>query len=181
MDKFYLIIGESGSGKTTFARHLHRLFGLTQIQSFTTRPPRYPGEYGHTFVDSMPDMNDDEYVVGYTEYNGYQYWATNKQVEENQIYVIDPDGVKFFRDHYRGGKTIITIYLHTSKITRFFRMLKRGDSITYAIQRIKYDATKFKDAKNISDIVINCEKSLAMCTREFVSKVYLAGKGGDAY
>ena len=45
-----LIEGESGSGKTTIADILSKKYGLSSIQSYTTRKPRYLGETGHTFI-----------------------------------------------------------------------------------------------------------------------------------
>ena len=45
-----LIVGASGTGKTTVANTLSKMFGMKQIQSYTTRPPRYEGEKGHIFV-----------------------------------------------------------------------------------------------------------------------------------
>ena len=57
----YLIVGRSGSGKTTIAEELERKYGLKSIQSYTTRPKRSDNETGHIFVsdeefDKLTDM-----------------------------------------------------------------------------------------------------------------------------
>ena len=94
-----LLMGKSGSGKTTIADVLNKKYGWTSIQSYTTRSPRYPKETGHIFV------TDEEFdalgeMVAYTEFAGARYCATTQQVEENQVYVIDPDGYEYFMKAY---------------------------------------------------------------------------------
>ena len=39
----FLIVGCSGSGKTTITEQLEQKYGLKSIQSYTTRKPRYEG------------------------------------------------------------------------------------------------------------------------------------------
>ena len=41
MKHIFLIIGASGSGKTTITEQLEQRYGLTSIQSYTTRAARY--------------------------------------------------------------------------------------------------------------------------------------------
>ena len=50
MKNIYLIVVCSGSGKTAITEKLEELYNLKSIQSYTTRPPRYDGETGHTFI-----------------------------------------------------------------------------------------------------------------------------------
>ena len=45
----YCIIGPSGCGKSTVVSELNKL-GYKSPDSYTTRPPRYPGEGGHTYI-----------------------------------------------------------------------------------------------------------------------------------
>ena len=57
----FLIVGPSGSGKTTLVGMLEQSCGLTAIESYTTRNPRYSGEKGHIFVsdeefDQLTDL-----------------------------------------------------------------------------------------------------------------------------
>ena len=141
-----LIMGRSGSGKTTLALNLEKRYGYTQIQSYTTRPKRYGGEIGHIFVDKQT-FNSLTDMVAYTEYNGYQYCATSAQVEENQIYVIDPDGIIEFAQRYKGDKKVIVIYLHTSFSIRNGRMLSRGDGTANILKRNETDRRSFSEEK----------------------------------
>ena len=106
MRNFFLIVGPSGSGKTSVCLSLEK-YGLSQIYSYTTRKPRGPGEKGHVFVDDYNEWienNPEDTIVGYTVFAGNHYWATSKQVQENDLYVIDPAGVDFFNRRYCGDR-----------------------------------------------------------------------------
>ena len=51
MSKVLLVLlGESGTGKTTIANELRNKYNMKVLQSYTTRPKRDENEDGHTFV-----------------------------------------------------------------------------------------------------------------------------------
>ena len=147
-----LLVGKSGSGKTTIANTL-KSFGYKQINSYTTRKPRIPNEEGHIFLTDA-EFNQLTDLVGYTEYGGNRYCATSKQVDENNIYVIDPAGVTYFKEKYSGVKDVIVIYINSGTILRFIRMLKRGDTVLAAIKRLWIDHKKFRDVQAYVDFSI---------------------------
>ena len=97
----YLIVGKSGTGKTTMVNRLQNLG--PQVQSYTTRPKRSEDETGHIFVTDE-EFDKLQNICAYTEYNGYRYAATQEQVDDATFYVIDPEGVWYFVDHYKGEK-----------------------------------------------------------------------------
>lgn len=149
-----LIVGESGGGKTTLAQLLEER-GLHSIQSYTTRPPRYPNETGHTFVtDEEFDKLTD--LAAYTKYCGYRYAATAQQVEDNQVYVLNPEGIKYFNKNYHGNKTPIIVYVTASEKTREKRMLSRGDDANSVLTRLWNDGEAFEEIKKHSlyDIIV---------------------------
>ena len=124
----FLVVGASGTGKTTLVSQLENLHNLS------TRPPRSDSEYGHIFV------NDEAFaqlknIVAYTLYNGYQYGATSEQVDIHDLYVIDPSGVDFFKKAYRGKKQIKVIYIKSPIHTREQRMLERDSNYQSAIEK----------------------------------------------
>lgn len=160
MNNIYLIVAPSGAGKTTVTELLESKYGLKPIQSYTTRPPRFDGETGHTFVlDEEFDKLTD--IVVYTEFAGNRYCATAEQVEENDLYVIDPKGVEFFKEHYskehyNDSKQVKIIYIESDMTTRYERMKQRAEdsgstyleSVDYSLKRIVNDVGEFYDYVN---------------------------------
>lgn len=138
----YLVVGRSGSGKTTVTNILHELFALNTVESFTTRPPRYENEPGHTFV-SKEDF-DKIPMVAYTMFNGYEYGVPEEMVDKAQLYVIDIPGVKTLQERYV-GKPIKTVYIDCDKETLRKRMLERGDSEEAVTKRMANDDVMFAE------------------------------------
>lgn len=179
-----LLIGASGSGKTTLANGLYRLFGWKPVNSYTTREKRSNDETGHMFVS---DKEFDQILlrdgaVAYTEYAGHRYCATQKQVEEAQVYVIDIPGVEYFKSHYRGNKRVITILLNLPEDVRKRRLAGRGDSA--AEERLAADRAEFSEIKIASihpDLVVDkdySKESLIALVHSFVLE--FMGKDGNA-
>lgn len=153
-----LLVGKSGSGKTTIAKNLEH-YGLKQVQSYTTRKPRYDGEIGHTFITMAEYMKLHD-KVAFTYFNNQYYCATQQQCDNADIYVIDPHGIESFKRNYHGNKKWITVYLDVNPFTRFIRMVKRGDSIFAALERLRHDRDSFKDFKKRLDIVVMKNKDV---------------------
>lgn len=133
-----LLVGKSASGKTTIANFLEKEHGYKQVQSYTTRPPRYEGETGHIFI------SDEEFdklgkLAAYTLYNGHKYGTTFDQIDECDIYVIDPDGVKTLLKNYKTDRKIFILYFDVGVHTRISRMLERGDHDNKIISRLLED------------------------------------------
>lgn len=133
------IVGESGSGKSLIAKELES-FGLRQLKSYTTRPKR-PVETDKICVTQGDFDLIRKDLVAYTSFDGYEYGATRQQVEENDLYVVDPDGIEMLADHI-GRENIIVFYLKVNEDTRFDRMMEdRG--FNHAVERIEHDEEKF--------------------------------------
>lgn len=152
MNSIYLIVAPSGAGKTTIVDFLESNYGLKSINSYTTRRPRFDGETGHIFVsdeefDKLTDM------VAYTMFDNNRYCATVEQVEENDLYVIDPKGVEFFKQHYNGNKQVKVIYIESDITTRYERMRQRAEdtglshleAVDLSLKRIVNDVSEFYD------------------------------------
>lgn len=153
LKNLYLIVGKSGTGKTTIVDYLSPI-GVS-IESYTTRPPRYMGERGHIFVSK--EEFDKLDVVSYTEYNGYEYGVTPDQIESHTFFVVDPAGVFYLLDHYTGEKSMHIIYLKTSLLGRFARLVKR-DGLKKAVTRILIDRKAFKHFEVCADLVVDNNK-----------------------
>lgn len=148
----YCIVGPSGVGKTTIVNKLCERYGFKAVASYTTRPPRYENEGGHTFV------NDEEFdkltdKVAFAEFAGYRYCVTREQLQDCDLYVIDPAGVKELRRHDIGKKIyIIGITANTKTLKN--RMEIRGDTQEAIEKRLIHDKKAFAELEEASDIVI---------------------------
>ena len=150
MENCYLIVGQSGSGKTTIVNTLEVKYGLKSIQSYTTRPKRSDGETGHIFI-SDEEYDKLENIVACTEFCGYRYCATAKQIDENDLYVIDPDGVESLKTLYKGDKQFKIIYIKSDITTRYERMRLRSqqsgkkylEAVEESLSRVVNDSEKF--------------------------------------
>lgn len=136
-----LLVGPSGSGKSTISRELHEKYGLKELQSYTTRKPRFPHEPGHTFVtDEEFDTLKDQ--VAFTDFNGHRYCATAQQVDENDIYVIDLEGCRTFRQTYHGDKVPMAFWIECDPAVIRQRMFLRDGSLE-AASRMAHDVQAF--------------------------------------
>lgn len=154
-EKIILLAGASGSGKTSVVEILEREYGLKSVCSYTTRERRTPDEYGHIFVteEEFKRLN----LVGYSEYDGTLYGATAEQIEEADIWVVDVNGIEYFRKKYKGKKQAIVIWLVTSNDShidfseRYERMRERGDDAEKAGFRTALDKVEFAGIENLYD------------------------------
>ena len=135
----YLFVGPSGSGKTSVANVLEEQYGYKQVNSYTTRKPRYDGETGHIFVtkkefDALGDL------TAYTVYNGNEYGVTADIIDQSDVYVIDVPGLETLLDNYTNrNRTIHVIYFKSTVSTRIDRMLDRGDYDSAILSRLHTD------------------------------------------
>ena len=150
MNNIYLIVGKSGSGKTTIVKSLENHYNLKSIQSYTTRPKRYEDETGHIFITDK-EYDRLTHVVASTEFDGYRYCATADQIENSDLYIIDPAGIDSIRAFYEGNKNLKVIYISSDVTTRHERMIFRSqhsgkkylDAVDESLNRIVKDAEIF--------------------------------------
>lgn len=169
-NNIYLIVGRSGSGKTAIVEYIQNNFKqMTSIESYTTRPKRNFYETGHIFVTDE-EFDKLTHLVGYTEFNGYRYAATEQQVEENDFYVIDPAGVEFFLNAYRGDKSVHIVVIDAPLWTRFNRMCKRNGT-WQALVRIVHDVFAFAGVEELADIIIRNDDELHVAVSQLLSYI----------
>lgn len=140
MKPLYLIVGKSASGKTTVAEFLEKEKDMKSLQSYTTRKPRYEGETGHTFI-SDEEFDKLENIIAYTEYHEHRYCCTQEQLDDADLYVIDPPGVETLLKKYNNKDRDVCIIFFSAGIrTRIDRMRNRGDSDEKIIGRLYNDS-----------------------------------------
>lgn len=163
-----LLVGKSGSGKSTFQQELVNKWGFRYVQSYTTRPKRYDNETGHIFV-TKDEFDAIENKVAYTKFNGYEYCATKEQLDECNIYIIDPKGIKNLKQNY-DNKFLFVVYLDANEYNCTQRMLMRGDEVEKVEERIKHDRKAFKNVK--FNCVLNANKAIDNILNEFLDEYF---------
>ena len=159
-----MIVGRSGSGKDTVASYLTNKYGLKQLCSTTTRPRRYPGEDTHIFV-SEDEANTMTDRVAETVISGYQYFATRQQLEECDVYVIDPAGLKYMIEK-APDIPICIAYIDANEETRMKRALNR------AADPVKEKDVFFKRQESENEQFSNFENNMNSLTVDELRKIY---------
>ena len=86
-------------------------------------------------------------------FDNYDISITAEQVENNDLYIIDPKGVDLFMKAYKGSKTPKIIFISSNLTTRYERMVGRAETkgkshqeaIESSLTRIVNDAGEFYD------------------------------------
>ena len=86
-------------------------------------------------------------------FDKYDISITAEQVENNDLYIIDPKGVDFFMKSYKGSKTPKVIFISSDMTTRYERMKSRAeengseymDAVKSSLERITNDVVDFYD------------------------------------
>lgn len=119
----YLILGRTGSGKDYLAKRLVKE-GLIAVKSYATRPKRDENEDTHIFItpEEAETFTDK---VATTNINGYEYFATAQQVNESNIYIIDPNGLKELTKNMPDTNFQV-IYVHADYMDRRLHAVSRA-------------------------------------------------------
>ncbi len=174
MKKIILLLGSSGSGKTSLGQHLQTL-GIKELISHTTRKPREGEINDVTYHFITKEEFDKLDRLEETCYSGNYYALSREEVErhkESLVYaIVDAEGVKQIRQKY-GWNNVIVIYIKITYLRMIFRMLKRGDKIKDIVKRVK-NCIITKEMKNykLANIVIE-NKDLQQAKFDMMSKLH---------
>ena len=155
-------------------------YGLTRVRSYTTRPSRETrvDEQSHIFVtDEEFDKLSD--FVAYTTFDRYRYAATAQQVEEADLYIIDPYGVDSLLENYNGDREFVVIRIESSKPDRFIWLKERygGDAVAteLAMKRIKHDELAFHP-DTMCRVDYTIQNSMYKKLQDVIDEIYLIMK-----
>ena len=143
--KLFLIAGETASGKDTLTHKLCEELGLSQIISYTTRPKRNGEGNTHVFVtdEVYEQMRAEKNIAAYTNIAECHYWSTIDQLYTNDVYIIDPVGIKSIEDLHIDDIDFCTIYINVPMEVRIDRAINRGDDASVLTKRIGSEMEQF--------------------------------------
>lgn len=165
----FCLVGPSGCGKTSIANCLE-MKGLKSVASYTTRKPRFKGEQGHTFIseEEFETLRND--MISTTHFSGYNYGITPQLLNQSDIFVVDPAGVKELKEKYH-SRPIVVMLCSCSEDTCKKRMLERGDEPESANVRIEHDRKVFAGFEKYADIIIPAENGFSQVLNFVTSSI----------
>lgn len=184
----FCILGASASGKSTLVQKLEIELNMKQIASYTTRPPRYDGEAGHTFVtdEEFQNLND---IVAYNYYLNNHYGVTSQQIDDeaHDLYVVDQTGLNELKEKYKGDRKIYSVYIDCLPINRYDRLFDRYFKMyqnslvatNRAMERIKQDEIEFENCNLVVDYVITNNDNIETAYDELKNYIQAITKGQD--
>lgn len=167
MKNLLVIMGGSGTGKTTVARKLEE-YGYCRLVTTTTRPRR-KGEIDGV---SYHFVTEEEFQripkVEWAMYAGNFYGLSMKEIEEkgkrydNLVVVLEKKGAENVKKIY--GELVTVVFLRISKEEMERRLSERGDTqeniqarIQHAVEQGEFEPPKFADLvvenKNLEETV----------------------------
>lgn len=142
-----LIVGKSGTGKDRAADILRREFDYTKIISYTTRPKRSENENNHIFISKKEAAAYTSRIAS-TQINGHEYFATYQQLKDNQIYIVDPAGLKELTSRMPDQEFHL-LYLRADEEATKAKAIQRSDDPVKEAQ--VYEKRKASEAQQFSE------------------------------
>lgn len=157
-----ILLGNSGSGKTTQIKKIEKNFNIDRIVTATTRSKR-PGEkdkvdYYFLTLAEFEELKASGDLLEYAEYAGNFYGTIKRELEKymgdkNGIAAVEIQGIKNIKGVYKDR--CLSIYLKISREVLVERLKIRGDGE----EKIKDRLIHFADYEKYSDYIIDGEKS----------------------
>lgn len=191
MGKLFVLIGESGSGKTTIEREIQKLCLARRIISCSTRKPR-SYEMNHVdyhFIDELVFKLYQEQgmfaeVTEYTTVDGKAWYGSMKADikldEDDYICVLNPDGYRQVVKSL-GRENVVGIHIYRDEKDRFISALNRDDSdfrkvLKEANRRLEADTIDFKDIDLEVGYIVNNNRELYFAVQDVESIILNYGK-----
>lgn len=156
-----ILIGESGSGKTTILKELEKR-GYRAAINHTTREPRdeelEKGEYIFLSKDKFEEMWNANQLLERVEFGGEYYGISSDSLADDVVTIQIVETIPMIKQKIKElGKENVNLsvfYISVPSEERIQRMLKRGDSIDSIQKRIAIDKEKFTHVQDVIDYVV---------------------------
>lgn len=156
-----ILLGNSGSGKTTQIKKIEKDFNIDRIVTATTRSKRL-GEkdkvdYYFLTLAEFEELKASGDLLEYAEYAGNFYGTIKRELEKytgdkNGIAAVEIQGIKNIKAAFE--EKCLSIYLKISREVLVERLKMRGDSEEKIADRLGH----FADYEEYSDYIIDGEK-----------------------
>nr|DAQ75022.1 MAG TPA: Guanylate kinase [Caudoviricetes sp.] len=147
----FCIVGESGSGKDTLVDYTLKEFKipLKTVISYTDREKRETETYGieHHFVspDTMTELLRNREIAVYTEIGDVRYCTLLSDLEESDIYIINPNGLNSLKNKYGNRFNFVTVYIDCPYTERRNRSENRSDFNSSFEKRALVESEQFSE------------------------------------
>lgn len=125
-----LLVGRTGSGKSSLINKVCERTELKQLISYTTRPRRNDTDNDHIFVtiDDYIQAKENGEIAAETEIAGNYYYSTKSQLYEADFYTVDPQGRAMLLSMELPNIRFVTVYISCPDDVRMDRAInRRGD------------------------------------------------------
>lgn len=162
-----LIVGKTGSGKSSLIKRLCEHTGLKMLQSYTTRPKRSEADADHLFIsteDYLRAKENGEIAID-GEIAGNYYYSTIEQLYASDLYTINPEALDRLLAMDLPNIRFVVVYISCPDKIREERALARGDD------KHKYRMREFAERSEFRKFVAEEKWDYAISNVEF-SKAY---------
>lgn len=145
------VIGETSCGKDTLVRLMKERYGYTDVCSMTDRPIRADETQNvqHKFItkEHMDHVLDCEEILAYTKTGDVRYCATVENLDGAVFYIINPDGVRYFKENLSEYSDIVfhPICIYVPLDERLRRASYRSDFETNFEARVEAETEDFEN------------------------------------
>lgn len=147
------VAGRNSAGKSLIAKKVAEALGLNVVKSYATRKPR-PEELqkglencDHIFV-SDEEYDKLENITAETEINGARYCTTQEILDNSDIYVIDPKGIKDLKERCGSRYKLLQFYIYADADKRAARFVARGETKAKFEAREQSEGEQFCNYEN---------------------------------
>lgn len=166
-----VLLGESGSGKSSIEKYLVENYGYKKIVSYTTRQPR-EGEvdgvdYHFITVSQFRRLKLQGFFAEESTYRDWYYGVAKRDCTDDKVAVLTPHGLRQISKI--DDINITSFYINVPRRDRLIKILQRGDSIEESYRRNVSDVGMFDGIEDEVDYVIHnygYEKSIEEMSKE---------------
>lgn len=162
-----VLLGASGSGKSTIEHELATHHGFEKIVSYTTRKPRDNEENGkdYYFIDNetFNEILNRDLFAEHDEYSQNRLYGTLKSdyLDGNKVAVLTPNGLRQLKKNCN-NENIFTVLVQANLGTRVKRYIDRCgvdkfnfDDKNEICSRVERDFSMFLGVEKEVDLVVN--------------------------